>query len=179
MPGALEWRKQKNKNIKLNSWSFFFKGYLRYKIITSQNVSFEAQVHLRQRKNYILFSRYSSFCIFNHPMIYQISDVMMNISTLDRVPFWPYLLNHNSLSCQTWPIDRSKQYEKCSGIFQTIWIIGAKFQVTFYLTTCSYYLITNYVKIPVFYFFENVNKGHLKMVNVNYKKWPDLAILSF
>ena len=45
------------------------KGYLRYKTITSQNVSSETQV-----KNffcYVLFSRYSSFCIFNHPLIYQ------------------------------------------------------------------------------------------------------------
>ena len=28
-------------------------------------------------------------------------------------------------------------------------------------------------------FFEKVNKGQLKMVNVNYGKWPDLAILLF
>ena len=28
-------------------------------------------------------------------------------------------------------------------------------------------------------FFEMVNKGQLKMVNVNNKKWPDLAILLF
>ena len=31
--------------------------------------------------------RYSSFCIFNYPMIYQICDVMMGISTCDRVHF--------------------------------------------------------------------------------------------
>ena len=28
-------------------------------------------------------------------------------------------------------------------------------------------------------FFEKVNNGHLKMTNVNYKKWPDFAMLSF
>ena len=28
-------------------------------------------------------------------------------------------------------------------------------------------------------FFEKVNKGHLKMVDVNYLKWPDLALLFF
>ena len=38
----------------------------------------------------------------------------------------------------------------------------------FALLTCSNYSITNYVEIPVFHFFEKVNQGHLKMVNVNY-----------
>ena len=50
-----------------------------------------------------------SFYIFNYPMIYQICDVMMSISKWDRVHFWIYLLNHNSLSHQTWSIDRYKQ----------------------------------------------------------------------
>ena len=36
---------------------------------------------------------------------------------------------------------------------------GAKFQVLFYLATCSNYSITDYVKIPVFHFFDN---GQLK-----------------
>ena len=31
----------------------------------------------------------------------------------------------------------------------------------------------------MFHFLEKVNKGHLKMVNVNYLKWPHLAILLF
>ena len=59
-----------------------YKSYLNYKTITSQNVLFEAQV-----KNFFIlwrcyapFSRYSSFCIFNHRTIYQICDVM-SIST--------------------------------------------------------------------------------------------------
>ena len=51
-------------------------------------------------------SQDSSFCIFNHLMIHQICDVMMSVSTLDRVHFWIYLLNQNALSPQTWPIDR-------------------------------------------------------------------------
>ena len=47
------------------------KGYLRYKTITSQNVSSEAQVKVFfiSYKSYVPFSRYSSFCIFNHRMI--------------------------------------------------------------------------------------------------------------
>ena len=38
-----------------------------------------------------LFLRYSSFCIFNHPIIFQIYDVMMSISTWYRVHFSIYL----------------------------------------------------------------------------------------
>ena len=43
---------------------------------------------------------------FNHPIIYQKCDAMMNISTQDRVHFYIYLLNHNSLRHQTWLNDR-------------------------------------------------------------------------
>ena len=35
--------------------------------------------------------------------------------------------------------------------------------------------MTNNDKIPVFRYFEKVNKGHLKILNVNYENWPDLA----
>ena len=49
--------------------SCILKGYLRCKTITSQNVPFEAQVNnfFVSEKNYVPFSRYSSFDIFNHP----------------------------------------------------------------------------------------------------------------
>ena len=66
-----------------------FKDYLCYKTITSKNKSFEAQV-----KNFfiswessVLFSRYSNFRILNDPMIYEMFDGMMSISTRDRVHF--------------------------------------------------------------------------------------------
>ena len=85
-----------------------FKGYLHCKMITSQNVSFDARVKnfVIFQKSYIPFLRYSRFCIFDHSMIYQICDVMMSISTWDKVHFWIYFLNHNSISHQTWPIDK-------------------------------------------------------------------------
>ena len=35
-------------------------------------------------------------------------------------------------------------------------------------SSCFNYSVTSYVKIPVFRFFEKVNKRQLKMVNVNY-----------
>ena len=33
--------------------------------------------------------------------------------------------------------------------------------------------------ILVFHIFEKVNKGDLKMVNVNYNKWPELSLLPY
>ena len=129
-----------------------FKGYPRYKTITSQNVSSEGQIKI----------------IFNHPMIYRICDVTMSISTWDQVHFWVYLLNYNSWSYQTWPIDRYKQRQEFSEIFWIIWRTGVRFQVLFHSGTCPNYSITNYVKIPGFYFFEKMSKGQLKMVNANH-----------
>ena len=42
------------------------------------------------QKSSVLFSRYSSFYIFNRLMIFQTCDVMMSISTWNRVNFWIY-----------------------------------------------------------------------------------------
>ena len=108
------------------------------------------------------------FFIFTHPMIYQICDVMMSIITWDRVHIWIYLLNQYSLSNQTWSIDRYKQRHYFPEIFWTIWRTAAKFQAHFNLATCSNYSVTNYVKFPVFNFFERVNKLELEIVNINY-----------
>ena len=46
-------------------------GYLRYKTITSQNMSSETQVKnfFISQKTYVPFSRYSTFCTFNPSMI--------------------------------------------------------------------------------------------------------------
>ena len=98
----------------------------------------------------------------------QICDVVMSINTWDRVHFWIYLLNHNSLTHQTCSIYRYKQGEYFSEIFWTTWMTRAKFQALFNLATCSSYSTSNYVKFPVFHFFETVNKRELKMVNINY-----------
>ena len=132
----------------------FIKGYLFCRTITSQNVSSEAQVKdfYVSWKSYVPLLRYSSFCLFNNPIIYQICDVMMSTSTWDRVHLWIYLLNHNSLSHQSWSTDRYKQGQYFSEIFWTIWRTGVEFQAQFNLATCSSYSITNYVKFPVFHF---------------------------
>ena len=150
-----------------NYWYWLLKGYLYYKTITSQNVLSEAQFmnFFILWKYYAPFSRYPCFCIVNHRMIYQICAVI-SISTWDRVHFWKYLLNHNSVSHHTWPIDRYKQGQYFSAIFWTIWRTGATLQVLSNLATCFKYSISSYVKIPVFHSFEKVKKGQLKMVNV-------------
>ena len=114
-----------------STWNFFIlfnfyafkyqlKGYISYKTLTSQIVSSEAEV-----KNFFyfvekLFSVLKIFCIFNHPMIYQVCDIMMSISTWDRVHFWIYLLNHNSLSHQTWSIDWYTQVSNFQEFFNNL-----------------------------------------------------------
>ena len=99
-----------NDGLKVSCKLVLFKGYVHYKMIISQNALSEAQVKnfFISLKSYGPFSRYSSFCIFNNPMIYQICD-MMSISTWDTVHFWICLLNCNSLSQQTWPIEDIKK----------------------------------------------------------------------
>ena len=91
----------------------YFKGYLRYKTITSQNISSEAQVKnfFILQKSCVPFSRFSSFRIFNHPIIYQICDAIMSIRTWDSVYFWICHLNHNLLSHQTWLTDIYKEVQ--------------------------------------------------------------------
>ena len=101
----------------MKGWNYYLiciniKSYFRYKTITSQNVPSEAQIKnfFISQKNYVPFSRYSSFCILNHPMIYQICDVTMSISAWNKVHFWIYLLNHTQLtSHQIWPVDSSSK----------------------------------------------------------------------
>ena len=81
-------------------------------------------------------------------MIYQTCDVMMSISIWDRV-HGIYLLNHNALTHQTWPIDRYKQGKYFSEVFWAIWRTGEMFQSLFNLATYSNYSITNHVNFPV------------------------------
>ena len=65
------------------------------------------------------------------------------------------ILYYSKISGQM--IDMTKE-NIFSDIFQTIWRTGAKFEALFKLATCSNYSITNYVKFPMFYFFEKENK---------------------
>ena len=69
-----------------------------------------------------------------------------------------FRLFHSLLFKDFRSIDRYDQGKHFSDIFQTIWRTGAKFEALFKLATCSNYSITNYVKFPMFYFFEKENK---------------------
>ena len=89
----------------------------------------------------------------------------MSISTLDKVHFWLYLLNHNSLSHQTWPIYRYKQGQQFSAIFWTIWKTRAKFQVLFNFSHLLQLLnnqLSQDFKVSIF---GKVNKRHFKNGN--------------
>ena len=131
-------------------------------MITSQNVPPKAQIKnfFISYKNYVLFSRYSSFCILVTSQWVLVHETRYIFEYI----FWIY----KSWSHQTWPNDRYKQGQWFSVIFWTIWETGARFQDLFNLATCPNYSITKYAKIPVFRFFEKVNKGQLKMVYVNH-----------
>ena len=138
-------------------------------MITSAIVSSESSVKnfFVFKRSYVPFSRYSIFLHFNHLMIYQICDVMMSISTWDRVYFRKYFLNHSWLSHQTWSIDWYKPGKLFSEIFWTIWRSGDKFQILFSLVTCCNYWVATYVKSLMFHIFAKVSKVHLKMGNFN------------
>ena len=158
------------KELRRSDFILHFQGYIRYKTIASQNMPFEAPVKdfFVSKESYVPFSGYSSFCIFNRTMICKIYDVMMSINTCDRVRFWIFILSLNSLTHETWSIDKYKQGQYFSEIFWTIWRTRAKFQTLLNLVPYSNYSITNYVKFPVFHFFERVNKGESRMITINY-----------
>ena len=102
------------------------------------------------------------YCIYNHLMTYHISDVMMSISTWDKVHFWIYLLNHNSWSHQTWPVDRYQQDQSFPVILWTILRTGTRFRVLFNL------LNNQICQDFCFYSFEKLNKWQLKKAYVSH-----------
>ena len=116
-------------------------------------------------RSYVPSSRYSSFCILTITWFTQsvmswwvlVHDTFFNISFEQQLIKSPNLVN-------CW----YKPGQKLWGIFWTIWGTGAKFQDLFNFVVCSNYLITSYVKTPVFHFFEKMNRGQLKKINVNY-----------
>ena len=90
-------------------------------------------------------------------------EMCMRRGAFFNISFEPQLDNSPNLVL----IDISK-HNNFEESYEQFWWTRAKFQVLFNLATCSNHSITNCVKIPVFPFFEKVNKGQLKMVNVNY-----------
>ena len=85
------------------------------------------------------------------------------VLVLETVHFW---ITTHTVTKLDWL--RYKQGQQFSGICWTIWRTGATFCVLFNSATYSNYSITSHVTIPMFHFFEKVNRRQLKMVNVNY-----------
>ena len=144
-------------------------------------MSSEAQVKnfLISQKSYVPFSKYSSLFSSQNIQVFLTIPwftkcvVMMSISTWDRKHFWKYLLNHNSLSHQTWPPDRYKQVQYFLWIFWTIW------------RTEDYSID----KIPVFFFFFffflkrwirgiMVNHGKSKLLKMTRSRYNAILIKS-
>ena len=82
----------------LNQWNMFH-----CKTISASIVGIKGYLHYKMKTSQVIFRSRDI-----HSMIYEICDVMMNISIWSSVQFWIYLLNHNSLTHQTWSIDRYK-----------------------------------------------------------------------
>ena len=112
-----------------------------YKSLVSQEWIFYLKVklfHMRPRLRFFLFrgkvlfrSRDIdwSFCIINHAMIYQICDVMMSISTWDRVHFWIYFLNHRSLTHQLIDINKGNKFQEFFEQFTGLGLSARSFSI--------------------------------------------------
>ena len=108
------------------------------------------------------------FLFFNHPMIYQNCDVIVSISTWDRVHFSIYLLNHNSLGHQTWPTDRNKQgatiFSNLLNNLEDVGYVPGPFQFSNLLQ-----LLNNQLRQdPSVSLSRKGEEGTIKMVNVIY-----------
>ena len=72
-------------------------------------------------KSYVLFSRYSMFCISNNSINSKVSDAMTSTCTWERVHFVTYLLYHKSLGHEPWATSRYNYGKYCWKMF---WMIG-------------------------------------------------------
>ena len=80
------------------------KGYLRYKTITSQNVSSDSQV-----KKVMFHSQVIQVFVFLTIPWFTKSVTSWWVLVYETMGIFEYLLNHNSWSHQTWSVDRCKQ----------------------------------------------------------------------
>ena len=94
-----------------------------------------------------------------------------------RCIFEYIFLNYNSLSLdyRLWRLIDVNKGNNFPESFEQFGGLGGqggggrgKFQVLLNLAICTDSSITSYVDFSVLFFFEKVNKEHLKMVNVNY-----------
>ena len=99
---------------------------------------------------------------FSHRMVYQICGVMMSISTWDRGCIFEYIFwtktHYVTKLGQLIDISKDNSFQESFAQFGRLGGFPS-------LATCSNYSITSFAKISVFYFFEKVNKGQLKLVS--------------
>ena len=140
-------------------------------MITSQNVSSQSQVKFFfiSQERYIPFSRYLSFCIFNHPMIY-VSTWWALVAFLNMwyVVWFGTICTKNVKNAHRGVLVLVKLQALVFRNLSKIRRTGTKFQALFSLATCTSYSIISYIKISMFHFFEKAIKGRLKTVSVNY-----------
>ena len=103
------WSSHENQGI----WTHAFQCFISFKVTSAAKRWLLKMCHLRHRLRIFLFHRKVMFrsediqvfvFLTMHWFINGCHDehVMMSISTWDRVHFWIYLVNHNSLTYQTW-----------------------------------------------------------------------------
>ena len=107
----------------------------------------------------------STFTVMNN--VIDQNSGRMNMGTYGAIQDIKYAL-------KTWkPCKENQSVKVWSGqLFQEsfeqfggLWL---RFRPFFSLPTCSNYSITNYVDFPVFQTFKRMNKGQLRMININY-----------
>ena len=136
-------------------WFFtFFKGYLRYKMITSQNVSYDVRVKLC-----FVLTIFKFFYIFNNPMNYQICKSVTSWWVLVHGTHYVTQLGHSLVINKGNNFQES--FEQLGGLGQ----VPGVFQFSNLLQLLNNQLC---VKILGFHFFEKVNQGQPKLANVNY-----------
>ena len=147
--------------------------YLHFVIVhQSSKVSLKGDLktcHLRHRLRIFLFCRKVmlhsqdiQFFIFLTIAWFTESVTSWWVLVYPQLIYPPNFVNSYSLfTNQTWSIDR---YISKGNIFPESFKQFGGMD----LATWSNYSMTNYVKFPVFHFFERMNKVELKMVNFNY-----------
>ena len=144
------------------------KSYLRYKIITSQNLRHRLRIFLFHRK--VMFhSQDIQVFVFLTISWFAKSVTSWWVLVLETGYIFEYIFR-TTTHCitklgQLIYISKGNNFQESFGQFGGLGLSPRPF---FNLATCSNYSITNYVKITVFHFFEKVNKWHFKMSNINY-----------
>ena len=145
------------------------KDCVRYKMITSQNKSFEtqAQIFFILQESYIPFLRYSSFAIFNIPWFTK-SLTLWRILVHETGCMYEYIFwtTTHLVTKLGQLIDTSngnsfqESFEQFGGL-----AVSPK---SFSIQQLAPITLESIIKSPVFYFFEKMNNGLLRITRSHY-----------